>query len=135
MENKDIPGITFTGDIHIAGDMFNIHDNQTVNITMNGQPAKEKTESTAASAVLVLLDKLVLDAIKDGKSPKYILLPVRAAKDADVLPLADLKWMNERYNLNLSPMNWSTWVNKEDAGYDSRELLPLVNRFRALRNP
>ena len=111
--------------------------------TVNQSPVQQvtapqpegKTESPSDDAVLNLLDELVQDAINGKKPPKYILLPVRAAKDAEVLPLADLRWMNERYHLKLSPMNWSTWVNKEDAGYDSRELLPLVNRFQALKTP
>ena len=29
-DSIEIPGINFTGDIHIQGDMFNIHDNQNV---------------------------------------------------------------------------------------------------------
>jgi hypothetical protein len=37
-KNKnELPNMTFTGDITIKGDMFNIHDNQTVNIRMEGQ--------------------------------------------------------------------------------------------------
>lgn len=40
MNKDEIPGINFTGDIHIAGDMFNIHDNQNVSISMNGETAK-----------------------------------------------------------------------------------------------
>lgn len=37
-----VPGITFTGAIHIQGDMFNIHDNQQVIIHQNGQTDQEK---------------------------------------------------------------------------------------------
>lgn len=40
MNKDEIPGINFTGDIHIAGDMFNIHDNQNVSISMSGETAK-----------------------------------------------------------------------------------------------
>lgn len=42
MENKDITGITFTGDIHIKGDMFNIHDNQNVTINMSENKTRAK---------------------------------------------------------------------------------------------
>ena len=43
MKNEvEVPGITFTGAIHIQGDMFNIHDNQQVIIHQNGQPNQEK---------------------------------------------------------------------------------------------
>ena len=46
LHEMKLPGITFTGDIHIQGDMFNIHDNQNVNINMNGkqQPAPKTAE-------------------------------------------------------------------------------------------
>lgn len=37
MAKNDIPSITFTGEIKIDGDMFNIHDNQNVNVYMNGK--------------------------------------------------------------------------------------------------
>lgn len=85
--------------------------------------------------VLQLLDELVKDAISKNKSAKHILLPVRAAKEAEVLPIADLAWLNGRYNLSLSPMNWSDWVNKKDANYDDRELNGLILRFQALKTP
>jgi hypothetical protein len=85
--------------------------------------------------VLGLLDELVKDAIIKGKSAKHILMPVRAAKEAEVLPLVDLAWVNERYGLTLSPTNWSDWVNKKDANYDSKELNPLITRFQALKTP
>ena len=37
MTKNDIPDITFTGEIKIDGDMFNIHDNQNVNVYVNGK--------------------------------------------------------------------------------------------------
>ena len=40
-----VPGITFTGAIHIQGDMFNIHDNQQVIIHQNGQPNQQEKEA------------------------------------------------------------------------------------------
>ncbi|MBO7592072.1 MAG: hypothetical protein J6T00_01690 [Bacteroidaceae bacterium] len=86
--------------------------------------------------VLHLLDVLVKTAIvQHPKSPKHILLPVRAARDAEVLPMADLAWVNARYGLTLSHTNWSDWVSKEDSKYDPRELNPLLSRFRALKIP
>lgn len=111
--------------------------------TVNQSPVQQvavpesegKKENSSDDDVLNLLDELVKDAINNRNTPKYILLPVRAAKDAGVLPCVDLKWVNERYKLKLNPMNWSTWVNKEDVGYDGRELLPLVSRFQALKTP
>ena len=111
--------------------------------TVNQSPVQQvvapqsdgKTGKSSDDDVLNLLDELVKDAIKNRNTPKYILLPIRAAKDAEVLPCVDLKWVNERYKLNLNPTNWSTWVNQEDVGYDGRELLPLVSRFQALKTP
>lgn len=37
-----IPGLTFTGDIHIQGDMFNIHDNQNVYFTTPQSPSESE---------------------------------------------------------------------------------------------
>ena len=49
MKNEvEVPGITFTGAIHIQGDMFNIHDNQQVIIHQNGQPNQQEKEAQAS---------------------------------------------------------------------------------------
>lgn len=44
MDEVYLPGISFTGDIHIQGDMFNIHDNQSVTIVHSGELKREPTE-------------------------------------------------------------------------------------------
>ena len=95
----------------------------------------DTTDSIATDdAVLKLLDSLVGKAIKEKKTPKYILLPIRAAKDAEVLPTyVDRNWVNAQYNLSLSPMNWSTWVNDEKANYDLRELNHDITLFENLK--
>jgi len=113
------------------------------NITINGNVdigalqailgLPQDSSHTPSDPVLEELDKLVRHAIANDKSPKYILLPIRAAKEAEVLPMADIEWVNNRYDLKLNPMNWSTWINKEDANYDSRELNSLIERFRKLK--
>lgn len=110
-----------------------VYNYGTINENNYGQGNSQTTDTE--SAVLKLLDELVQDAIRQEKSPKYILLPVRAAKDADMLPMANLDWVNERYGLKLSNVNYSDWVSKENANYDNRELPPLVERFRALKSP
>ena len=48
MNNKDldVPGIVFSGDITILGDMFNIHDNQ--NVTITTPEAKPKAQDAAS---------------------------------------------------------------------------------------
>ena len=113
------------------------------NITINGNVdigalqailgLPQDSSHTPSDPVLEELDKLVRHAIANDKSPKHILLPIRAAKEAEVLPMADIEWVNNRYDLKLSPMNWSTWIKKEDANYDSRELNSLIERFRKLK--
>ena len=98
------------------------------------QPSSAHESSQSGNdPVLLKLDKMVRDAIQEKKNKKYILLPIRAAKDAEVLPTADRKWVNERYGLNVSPKNWSDWINNEDPNYDSRELLPLITGFKKLK--
>ena len=82
------------------------------------------TDASGTEGVMELLDKLVQEAIASRPTPKYILLPIRAAKDAGVLPTADLDWVNKRYGLSLSPTNWSSWVNKEDCGYSRKNYPP-----------
>lgn len=115
------------------------------NITINGNVDigalqailgfSQDAPHATSDPVLEELDKLVRDAIANNKSPKYILLPIRAAKEAEVLPMADLAWVNSRYDLKLNSQNWSDWINKKDTNYDSRELYPLISRFQKLKSP
>ena len=44
-------------------------------------------------------------------------------------------WVNTRYDLDLSKQNWSDWVTKADANYDSKGLFPLIERFQKLKTP
>lgn len=115
------------------------------NITINGNVDigalqailgfSQDAPHATSDPVLEELDKLVRDAIANNKSPKYILLPIRAAKEAEVLPMADLAWVNSRYDLKLNSQNWSDWINKKDAKYDNRELNSLITRFQKLKSP
>lgn len=133
------------GDVNIFNDHSILNKGTVQNITINGSVEVGALQSIIGNVqnkpnatvdpVLQLLDELVKDAISKGKSAKHILLPVRAAKEAEVLPMADLAWMNERYKLELSKQNWSDWVNKKDANYDPRELNALETRFRKLKSP
>ena len=43
-KSRSLPGITFTGDITIKGDMFNIHDNNHVHISGFGKEAKQEDD-------------------------------------------------------------------------------------------
>ena len=133
------------GDVNIFNDHSILNKGTVQNITVNGSVEVGALQSIIGNVqnkpnatvdpVLQLLDELVKSAISKGKKAKHILMPVRAAKEAEVLPMADLAWMNERYKLELSPTNWSDWVNKQDANYDDRELNGLILRFQKLKTP
>ena len=85
-------------------------------------------------AVEMLLDEMMGEVMgRDGFTPKQVLLPVRAVKEAEELPFVDLNWVNARYGLSLSKQNWSAWVKKRDANYDERELNALVGRFLSVK--
>lgn len=43
-KNNELPSLNITGDINIKGDMFNIHDNQNVNIRIEGKRNFEQVE-------------------------------------------------------------------------------------------
>lgn len=133
MEEKEEPRKKIINNFEGAHIGKIVYNYGTINENNYGQSQSPTIDTE--SAVLKLLDELVQDAIRQEKSPKYILLPVRAAKDADMLPMANLDWVNERYGLKLSNVNYSDWVSKENANYDNRELPPLVERFRALKSP
>lgn len=81
-----------------------------------------------------LLERLVKAAIQEGKKPKYILMPVRAAREAGVsIPINDVKSMNKHFGTSLTKQNWSQWVNgTARCGYDSKEMNPLITQFRKL---
>ena len=78
-----LPGITFTGDIHIQGDMFNIHDNQNVTINMNGK--QQKTTNTVEE-VFVPRQLRFFDMVTFGseeKQPKLIAMLREMATQID----------------------------------------------------
>ena len=53
---KEVAGVTFTGDITVMGDMFNIHDNEQVNIT-NPVREKEDVKKEEVKEVLANLER------------------------------------------------------------------------------
>ncbi len=119
----------FVMEKHVEYEVNNV-ERGGIGIQINGLNRRASTDP-----VRQLLDELVKAAIEQHpNSPKHILLPVRAARDAEALPMADLKWVNDRYGLQLNPTNWSDWVMKADANYDPRELNPLIERFQKLKN-
>ncbi len=60
----NLPGVTFTGDIHIAGDMFNIHDNQNVTIQMNTPQAEKQVTDAGNEASAVVPESLQTEDAK-----------------------------------------------------------------------
>lgn len=140
INNIDLNGMIILGNVDMNGG--NIYsDNAAHNETHYHYGNEYKMEANnkmagGAFPALSLLDDLMQVAItQHPNSPKHLLMPVRAGKEAEVLPMVDLKWMNDRYRLTLSGQNWSDWVNKKDANYDAKELAPLVTRFQALQTP
>lgn len=93
-----------------------------------------KNDTQTIYPAMALLEGLVRDAIEKKKGPKYILMPVRAAKDAGVLiPIHDVKDMNEHFKDELkdnilTKQSWSLWISKLE--YDPRELEPLTTKFK-----
>ena len=111
---------------------------QTNNYFYGQQTTDEGLQTTdeglGTKAVEMLLDELMGEVMgRASFTPKQVLLPVRAAKEAETLPFVDLNWVNARYGLSLSKQNWSAWVYKRDANYDERELNALVARFLSVK--
>ena len=83
LKEMKLPGITFTGDIHIQGDMYNIHDNQNVTINMNGK--QQKTTNTVEE-VFVPRQLRFFDMVTFGseeKQPKLIAMLREVATQID----------------------------------------------------
>jgi hypothetical protein len=96
---------------------------------------KEEESEEQLYPALRLLCPLVRKAVNEKRSAKYILMPQRAAMEAEVmLPPMDAEWYNRRFGTHLNKMNLSNWLNgtgKSD--YDPKELEPMVTRFIALK--
>lgn len=94
----------------------------------------EENDELSAYPAMALLERLVRIAIKEKKKPKYILMPVRAAREAGVsIPITDVKSMNGHFGTELTRQNWSQWVNgTAKSGYDPKELNPMKSQFLKL---
>ena len=99
---------------------------------------KPVKQLSAEEKVVKLLDTLVESYIKNHKGPKFILMPVRAAKDAGALPMVDLHWVNDHYkhilDKPLNKTNWSDWINMEEVNYEGRALRAMTKSFELLIN-
>ncbi|MBR0047468.1 MAG: hypothetical protein IJP75_11430 [Bacteroidaceae bacterium] len=94
----------------------------------------EENDEQSVYPAMTLLERLVRVAIKEKKRPKYILMPVRAAREAGVpIPINDVKGMNKHFGTELTRQNWSQWVNgTAQSSYDPKEMDPMISQFKKL---
>ena len=93
------------------------------------------TDEEELYPALKLLCQLVKEAVEAGKQAKYILMPQRAAMEAEVmLPPIDAEWYNSQFGTKLNKVNLSNWLNGTGGtDYDPKELEPMTERFRMLK--
>ena len=78
----DVPGATFTGNITIHGDMFNIHDNQHVHVIVNRQP-QQADEEDYEYVDFVFFDDRRLSTMESQIAFRRILKSVLPRMDVD----------------------------------------------------
>lgn len=78
----DVPGATFTGNITIHGDMFNIHDNQHVHVNVNRQP-QQADEEDCEYVDFVFFDDRRLSTMESQIAFRRILKSVLPRMDVD----------------------------------------------------
>lgn len=93
------------------------------------------TDEEQMYPALGLLCQLVKKAVEAGKQAKYILMPQRAAIEAEVmLPQIDAEWYNSRFGTNLNKMDLSRWINGTGkCMYTPQEIAPIIARFKSLK--
>ena len=85
------------------------------------------------------LEKLC-QLVHDGESPKYQLMPYRAAIEAGALlpSMPNASVFNRWFGTSISPANYTTWVNADDNPYengkDARPFRALLKTFEAFAN-
>ena len=96
---------------------------------------EECTDEYSLYPAMGLLCQLVKEAVEAGKQAKYILMPQRAAMEAEVmLPPIDAEWYNTRFGTNLNKVNLSNWLRGTGgASYAPHEIDPLKERFKMLK--
>ena len=80
--NIDVPGITFSGNITIHGDMFNIHDNQHVHVNVNKQPQQAGDEDSEY-VDFVFFDDRRLSTMESQNKFRRVLKGVLPRMDVD----------------------------------------------------
>ena len=93
------------------------------------------TEHMVEFPALPLLSRLVKTA--PSTSPKHVLMPYRAAREAGVLlpPMPSVSDFNEQFGTSLSPTNYSTYITSFDNPYendrDAQQFRTLKQQFEA----
>ena len=78
----DVPGATFTGNITIHGDMFNIHDNQHVHVNVNRQP-QQADEEDYEYVDFVFFNDRRLSTMESQMKFRHVLKSVLPRMDVD----------------------------------------------------
>ena len=84
--------------------------------------------------------RLLATLVNDGRTPKDTLMPLRAAMKAGVLlpPMPNVVDFNRIFGKNLSPSNYSTYINAKNnpykSGHDVQRYRILKKQFREIRN-
>ena len=99
MDETNLPGIAFTGDIHIQGDMFNIHDNQQVTIVHSGEL---KSGPSADDEPL----NLIHIYFRDEDTARRFLEQMRALKNDEARTDLVKRYRDNRLCLNTSKALW-----------------------------
>ena len=81
-KSKALSGITFTGNVSVKGDMFNIHDNQHVHINVSKQPQQESGEEYEYVDLIFFVDKR-LSTMDSQNKFRRVLKSVLPRMDVD----------------------------------------------------
>lgn len=106
-------------------------------VVNNGDDSKEKsTSQSGISKILEFLDYEVQKRTSLYNDPKYILLPVKGAREAQVLlPFKDVKDFNARYGTGINQTAWSRWINGSgNYVYGEDELNPYISIFKQMKD-
>ena len=80
-KSQTLPGITFTGNITVKGDMFNIHDNEHVHVNINKQPEQIVEDNEYVD--LVFFDNKHFGTMERQNKLRCVLKKVLPRMDAD----------------------------------------------------
>ena len=122
MDEVNLPGIAFTGDIHIQGDMFNIHDNQSVTIVHSGELKREPAEDEE-------LLNLIHIYFKDEDTAKRFLEQIQALRNDEARIDLVKRYRDNRLCLNTSKALWQALYDMGLYGKSYANWNCLMNRM------